>query len=181
MSVIETKRLYLRILSDQDATTDYVDWLNDPEVNQYLETRHSIQSVNSCKAFIKQCNEDKNAHLYGIFLKEGNKHIGNTKIGFINEQYARGELSLFIGEKSCWGKGLAGEVVQALTQYSFESLGLKRIEAGCYENNLGSLRVFLKAGYTLEGFRRSHVSSSGSRQGCFVLGIINGEHIKNEA
>jgi len=71
--------------------------------------------------------------------------------------------------------------VQALTQYSFESLGLKRVEAGCYEANLASLSIFLKTGYTVEGFRRSHVASGGLRQGCFVLGIINGEHIKNEA
>lgn len=175
MSVIETKRLYLRALSEKDATLNYVNWLNNPEVNRYLETRHSVQSIGSCKAFIRQCNEDEGAHLYGIFLKDGERHIGNTKLGFIHEQYARGELSLFIGDKAYWGKGLAGEVVQALTQYGFKNLGLERIEAGCYEENLASLRVFLKTGYTVEGYRRNHVVSDDSRQGCFVLGILKNE------
>jgi RimJ/RimL family protein N-acetyltransferase len=180
MSVIETKRLYLRALSEKDATSNYVNWLNNPEVNRYLETRHSVQSISSCKAFIRQCNEDESAHLYGVFLKDGERHIGNTKLGFINEQYARGELSLFIGDKTYWGKGLAGEVVQALTQYGFKKLGLERIEAGCYEENMASLRVFLKTGYTVEGFKRSHVVSSGSRSGCFMLGIIKGEFDQND-
>jgi len=152
MTVIETNRLYLRPLSEEDATQHYVNWLNDPEVNRYLETRHNAQTIASCKAFIDQCNEDEKAHLYGIFMKDGERHIGNTKLGFINTEYARGELSLFIGDKAYWGKGLAGEVVQALSQYGFNHLGLERIEAGCYAENLASLRVFLKTGYTVEGF-----------------------------
>jgi RimJ/RimL family protein N-acetyltransferase len=169
----------MRPLSEEDATQRYVDWLNDPVVNRYLETRHSTQTVGSCKAFIEQCDRDEYAHLYGIFMRDTGKHIGNAKLGFIHEQYARGELSLFIGDKDFWGKGLAGEVVQGLTQYGFECLELEKVEAGCYEDNLASLRVFLKAGYTVEGFKRSHVESSGSRSGCFMLGIIKSEFGQN--
>lgn len=180
MKVITTKRLYMRSLLEEDATQRYVDWLNDPAVSQYLETRHNTQTIGSCKAFIEQCDRDEYAHLYGIFMKGTEKHIGNAKLGFIHEQYACGELSLFIGDKTCWGKGLGGEIVQGLTQYGFTYLGLEKIEAGCYEENLASLRIFLKTGYTVEGFKRSHVVSSGSRSGCFMLGIIKSEFTQND-
>jgi len=100
MSAIKASRLYLRPLLESDATQRYVDWLNDSEVNQYLETRHSVQTVDSCRLFIEQCNKDDSAHLYGVFLQDSDKHIGNAKIGFINKRYARGELSLFIGDKN---------------------------------------------------------------------------------
>jgi len=176
MSKIETARLTLRPLQASDATQAYADWLNDPEVNRYLETRHSQQSLESCAAFIEQCNADSGSHLFGIFNRASGQHIGNAKIGFISSHYQRGQLSLFIGEKAFWGQGLSSELVRALTEYGFQTLGLNRIEAGCYEDNLASLRVFLKAGYTVEGFMREQVTLDGKRMGCFWLGVLASEY-----
>jgi|SRR5690554_1933777 len=175
MLAIETKSLVLRPLSNEDISQRYVDWLNDPEVNRFLETRHSIQTIDSCATFIKSCNSDPNSHLFGVFLKSTNQHIGNAKLGFINTLYNRGQVSLFIGEKSEWGKGLSTEIVQAITQHGFENLNLHRIEAGCYESNLASLRVFLKSGYTVDGFLRDHVIHHDQYEGCFLLSILKHE------
>lgn len=176
MKTIETKRLLLRPLKSEDATQVYADWMNDPDVNQYLETRHLLQTVESCISFIEKCNSDKTAYLFGVFIKETGQHIGNAKIGFISDIYKHGQLSLFIGEKEHWGKGYSSELVKAMTQYGFEVLDLHRIEAGCYEDNLASLRIFLKAGYTLEGFKRNHIIQNDRYKGCFWLGILQHEY-----
>ncbi len=165
----------MRSITESDVTQTYVDWLNDPEVNRYLETRHTIQTIESCMAFVQKCNQDDSSHLFGIFLKEDNTHIGNAKLGYINHYHSTGQLSLFIGEKSCWGKGLAVEVVHGLTEYGFNQLALERVEAGIYDENLGSLRVFLKVGYNVDGYLRSHVISNNRRTGSFWLGILKNE------
>lgn len=172
MIKVETPRLFLRHLEASDATATYADWLNDPEVNRYLETRHVPQTPESCRAFISQCNQDPGTELFGVFLKGSGQHIGNAKIGFFNSYYQRAQLSLFIGEKKYWGQGLSSELVRALTAYGFGEMGLHRLEAGCYEENLASLRVFLKAGYVVEGFMRDQVTLDGRRQGCFWLGAL---------
>jgi ribosomal-protein-alanine N-acetyltransferase len=174
---IETKRLFLRPLIESDAIQTYADWLNDSDVNRYLETRHAVQTLESCQTFIQHCNQDPLSNLFGIFLRESGKHIGNAKLGNVSPHHARAELSLFIGEKSCWGKGLGVEIVHALTAYGFEHLGLQRIQAGCYEKNLQSLRIFLNTGYTVEGFFRRHVMDNGRPSGCFWLGILKHEFI----
>lgn len=176
MTTIETERLLLRILDQKDATQQYVDWLNDPEVNQYLETRHSPQTLESCEAFIEECTLDPASFLFGVFLKETGQHIGNVKIGFINDLYKRGQLSLFLGEKSCWGKGYTSEFVRAITRYGFDTLKLHRIEAGIYEDNFAILKVLLKAGYTVEGYFRDHFILDGRRAGCFWLGVLRHEY-----
>ncbi len=178
MPEIETLRLNLRHLETKDATEMYASWLNDPEVNKYLETRHEQQTVENCRRFIKSCNSDPESHLFGIFLKENGRHIGNAKVGSVNRHYERGQVSLFIGEKQYWNKGLSTEVVRALNQHAFTKLGLQRLEAGCYEDNLGSLRVFLKSGYVVEGFMRSHVVRDGRRLGCFWLGVLASEYLE---
>jgi RimJ/RimL family protein N-acetyltransferase len=141
-----------------------------------LETRHTKQSIESCKSFIENCNQDEFSHLFGVFFKESQQHIGNVKIGFIHNLYERGQLSLFIGEKNFWGMGLSTELVKGVTRYGFDTLGLHRIEAGCYEENLASLRIFLKAGYTVEGFLRDQVSIGERRVGCFWLGVLKHEY-----
>ena len=177
MSQIKTKRLLLKLLDQTDVSDKYVQWLNDPEVNRFLETRHRNQTYEDCLDFVNACLADTSSHLFGIFDKENNVHIGNAKIGFINPVYQRGQISIFIGDKSYWGRGLSSEVVGALTKYGFTKLGLYRLEAGCYEDNLASLRVFLKNGYTVEGFMRDHVVLEGRRLGIFWLGILNHELI----
>ena len=176
MPKIETPRLYLRHLEPSDATEIYAGRLNDPEVNRYLETRHALQTPESCREFIVQCNADPGSKLFGVFLKETGEHIGNAKIGSINSHYQRGQISLFIGVKRYWGQGLSTELVRGLTIYGFEHLGLHRLEAGCYEDNLSSLRVFLKSGYVVEGFMRDQVILNGRRTGCFWLGVLAREY-----
>jgi [ribosomal protein S5]-alanine N-acetyltransferase len=169
---IDTKNLFLRKLTTADVSENYVAWLNDEGINKYLETRHEKQTLASCKAFVEACNQDVSAHLFGIFLKSNNCHIGNIKIGFINEKYKRGELSILIGLRDLWGKGFGTESVKALSKYAFDFLGLEKIEAGCYEDNFGSMRIFLKSGFVVEGFRRGHVVRDDKRLGCFLLGLM---------
>lgn len=165
----------LRPLCVEMVTEEYVGWLNNPEINRYLEVRHFHNTLESCKEFVEQSNADPCSYLFGIFDKD-NKHIGNAKLGFINTLYKRGEISLFIGDKNYWGRGIGYHVVHALTEFGFKRLGLHRIEAGCYASNQASLRVFLKAGYTVEGFKREHVLSEGEFEGCFWLGKLSSEH-----
>jgi ribosomal-protein-alanine N-acetyltransferase len=167
--------IYLRKLTALDSTPAYASWLNDPEVTRYLETRHSTHSVETCKEFIEAMNGSDTNHLFGIFEADSDRHVGNIKLGFIDHRYETAQLSLFIGEKAAWGFGYATEAIRLVTGFGFADLGLARIEAGCYEENLGSLRAFLKAGYTVEGFFRKKVVLGGRRMGSFWLGILKNE------
>lgn len=176
MTIIESERLLFRQLTQEDVTIRYVNWLNDPQVNQFLETRFVPQTLESCNKFVADMNADSLSHLLGIFDKESLKHIGNIKIGFINKYHQTGQLSLLIGEKSCWGKGYATESIKTITQWGFNTLNLKKISAGCYDTNIGSLRAFLKSGYSVEGyFRNNVVSADGRRIGSFWLGILKND------
>ena len=42
--VLKNKRLRLQILKPNNVNTQYVNWLNDDEVNKFLETRHKKQN-----------------------------------------------------------------------------------------------------------------------------------------
>ena len=175
MSHLNSERLHLRPLCKDDASPAYAAWLNDPQVNRFLEIRHQQHSIESCRQFIEAVNNDPAHRLFGIFLTETGEHIGNIKIGFINQYYDTAQLSLFIGSTHAWGKGYATEVIRLVTRHAFEDLGLWRLEAGCYSENFASLRAFMKSGYAVEGFFRKNVVLSGKRQDCFWLGVLKDE------
>lgn len=164
-----SERFLYKTLNKDDVVEKYVDWLNDPEINRYLETRFVCQTIKSCNEFVNKMKESHEDYLFGIY--DGNEHIGNIKLGFINSYHESAQLSLFIGEKSYWKKGVATEAIRALTKWGMTQLKLKKIEAGCYEENMGSLKAFLKTGYTVEGYLRKSVVSEKRRVGVFRVGI----------
>lgn len=172
MKIIGTPRLIIKSLCVDDISKKYIEWLNDKEVNQYLETRFQVQNNQSCLEFVKRMQEDANEELFAIYTNNNNEHIGNCKLGAINKFHHTAEISFFIGSKSFWGAGYATEVVSHVVQYGFENLGLEKITAGCYESNKGSKKVLIKAGFEVEGFRKGQVAFGSQREGVYNLGIV---------
>ena len=172
MKIIRTPRLIIKSLCVDDISKKYIEWLNDKEVNQYLETRFQVQNNQSCLEFVKRMQEDANEELFAIYTNNNNEHIGNCKLGAINKFHHTAEISFFIGNKSFWGAGYATEAVSHMIRYGFENLGLEKITAGCYESNKGSKNVLIKAGFEVEGFRKEQVVFGSQREGVYSLGII---------
>jgi RimJ/RimL family protein N-acetyltransferase len=163
-----SERLCFRELREDDVSQRYIGWLNDPAITRFLETRFAAQTEDGIKAFVAAVRADPDAHLLRIGIAETDEHIGNIKLGPINRHHLSAQISLLIGERRLHGCGFATEAVSRVTEWGFAELGLKRIEGGCYEDNLGSLRAFLKAGYEVEGFmRKSRISVEGRRVGAF--------------
>ena len=171
-----SRRLIFRPLTTNDVRNHYVVWMNDPEINQYLETRFHDQTMETCLSFVQKMNEDSTQNLFGIFEMTSLTHIGNIKLGFINRHHQTAQLSLVIGDKSFWGKGFATEAIARVSTWGFQHLGLRRIEAGCYDNNLGSLRAFLKAGFSVEGYRRKNIVFKDGVIGGFWMSLLRDEY-----
>ena len=54
MKIIGTPRLIIKSLCVDDISKKYIEWLNDEEVNKYLETRFQVQNNQSCLEFVKK-------------------------------------------------------------------------------------------------------------------------------
>src|SRR5437660_17403 len=132
---ISTERLVLRELQPSDCSPHYVEWLRDPDINRYLETRHSRHDEESVRGFIERVSAQSDEFLFGIFLPASGRHIGNIKVGPIREYHRSADISLFIGARDCWGQGLATEAIAALSRYAFDELGVAKLSASMYAPN----------------------------------------------
>lgn len=146
----------LRLLSPEDVGDAYLRWMNDPEVTRFLECRWRRFTSEMLWDFVRGANESPRDYLLGIFSEEGKRHIGNIKIGSVDWVHRFGDLGLLIGEKDCWGRGVATQAIEQACAYARDELGLRKLVAGIYQGNEGSLRAFLKAGFRQVGVLEKH-------------------------
>ena len=140
----------LATITVADVTKEYVNWLNDPEVNRWLETRWKTQTVDTVREYLA------GVHARGDFLwaiTANGKHIGNIKLSSPHPIHQSCDIAYFIGDRAEWGKGYATRAVRVATGFALGASNVHRVQAGCYAANRASVRVLLKAGFSREGER----------------------------
>lgn len=173
---LKGQRVSLRLITLDDCTPRYVDWLADPLVNRYLETRWLPQDLDSVRAFVGSMLDSPWSYLFAIVENDNRCHVGNIKVGPVNPHHLHADVSYFIGERSCWGRGYATEAIGLAARFAFERLRLHRLQAGLYRANEGSRRALEKVGFKMEGaFREQLVDASQGRQDHLWFGLLRSE------
>mgnify|MGYP003576768550 CR=1 FL=1 len=116
-------RVYLRKLVPEDINDIYLSWFQDPVVTEYLDARNL--TYDEVISYMVEGHESGLHAMYGIFLFENDRHIGNVKVGPIAWKHGTGGLVTFIGDRSCWGKGIAREAIRIGTSLAFNLHGLR--------------------------------------------------------
>jgi ribosomal-protein-alanine N-acetyltransferase len=150
VTLLQGNKISLRTVTVADCNETYVNWLADPLVNRFLETRWSDQTLDAIRKFVMNTSANADNYLFAIIETSTQKHIGNIKLGPTNRHHHYADVSYFIGERAAWGKGYATEAIQLVTQFAFEKLDLHRVQAGVYASNVASAKALEKAGFELE-------------------------------
>ena len=150
-----TERLHLRTFTVDDITPEYIAALNDKEVVQYTDARHTSWNAENSRQFVLDSNIEGVRELIGIFLKDSGKHIGNVRLHFDNRE-RRVALGIMMWDKTQWNKGYGTEALMAISDYVFNDLGYHKLWAGYYPENVSSAKLFEKAGFEIEGIFKDH-------------------------
>jgi ribosomal-protein-alanine N-acetyltransferase len=171
-ALLRGERIYLREVQLSDVTEQYHRWMNDPDVIRFLESRFHPPSVDNLRETVASYAADPKNLFLAIVTTDTERHVGNIKIGPIDAHHGVADVGLIVGEKDCWGKGFATEAIQLVMRHAFGALGLRRLTAGAYATNIGSIRAFEKAGFSREGVRRKHYLCDGSYVDGILLGVL---------
>lgn len=169
---LQGSRVYLRPVVPSDVNENYIQWMNDAEVTRYLESRFQRYSLEALREYVTEKQRDPNTCFLAIVLKEGNRHIGNIKLGPVDWHHRLGDIGIMIGGKDCWGKGYATEAICLLSEYALGELKLHKLTASCYDVNQGSARAFERAGFVVEGVRPRHCFCDGRYADLVMLGKL---------
>lgn len=162
----------LRTVEMTDCNETYLQWMTDAETNQYMETRWTAtQTVQTIKNFVESMRQSPDSILFAITEKTSGIHIGNIKIGPVNQYNHYADISYFIGEKSCRNRGMATEAVRLICDFGFQELGLHRIQAGAIIKNEASVHVLQRAGFQIEGRLKEKYLVNGEYVDCYIMGL----------
>jgi ribosomal-protein-alanine N-acetyltransferase len=171
-SILYSERLILLPLGLNHHSKTYVNWMNNSQVNKYLESGGDY-TLEKLFDYLKLV-EISNIHFWGIHLKSSNKHIGNIKIDPINKKNRYAEFGMLIGDTEEWGKGYAKEASICVINYCFsEALGLRKINLGVSSNNIAAIQLYKKIGFVEEGRFRNHIENSNGYSDILRMAIFN--------
>jgi len=153
--IIYSEKIYLKALSLEHLSQQYVDWLNNPNVNRYLESGGDY-TLEKLEVFLKSVEQNQ-ILFWAIHLVENNKHIGNIKIDPINLRHGYGEYGILLGDHTEWGKGYAREASERVIEYCFSaSLNIRKVVLGVVAKNTSAVALYQKLGFITEGIYHNH-------------------------
>jgi ribosomal-protein-alanine N-acetyltransferase len=168
---LDSERLLYRPLSLEHLSQSYVDWLNDPLVNRFLETGGDY-TLEILERFLRDV-ECKKILFWAIHTKVNNLHIGNIKVDPVNERHGLGEYGIMMGARSEWGKGYAKEASQTIIDHCFNVLKLRKITLGVVDQNRPAVNLYRSLNFVTEGIYKAHGLYSGVYCDVFRMALFN--------
>jgi [ribosomal protein S5]-alanine N-acetyltransferase len=177
---IEGDRIILRALIQDDINGDYVDWLNDAEVNKYNSHHYFPYSKSSAYKYIENVNNSSSVLVLAIIEKKSNMHIGNISLQQIDFINRTAEFAILIGDKKSWGKGYSREAGKLIINHGFVELNLNRIYCGTASENIGMRKLAESLKMIEEGIRKEALFKGGNYIDIVEFGVLKKHFIINE-
>lgn len=153
---IKTKRLILKELTQNDLG-DYHRFCSIPEVRKF-STLGIPENVEESKRRLEDIIEKQSILPRKFYQWKVVPHGSETFLGMAGitlslDKFKLGEIFYEI-DPAFWGNGYATEIAKILIKTGFEDFYLHKVEAGVATNNVRSIKVLEKSGFTREGLRR---------------------------
>jgi ribosomal-protein-alanine N-acetyltransferase len=172
---IESERLRLRLVVESDlpallevnssdevtALLPYATWRSMADAQAWLQRMASIEASGLGLQFV-------------VLSKSSGRAIGTCLLFRFEEKSARAELGYVLG-RAHWGNGLMHEALTALIGCSFESMGLRRLEAEVDTRNEPSARLLQRLGFSREGLLRQRWIAKGEARDVEIYGLLRDE------
>ncbi|WP_163581477.1 GNAT family N-acetyltransferase [Gracilibacillus saliphilus] len=149
-----TKRLHLRKMTSKDAANLFTIW-SDSDVTAFMNISNftTKEQAEEMISFLDGLAQDHKAIRFTIIERNSNEIIGSCGYNSLDFENKKVEIGYEIAKKH-WGKGFAPEAISTLIDYAYNRLGFHRIEAKVEPENVNSVRVLDKLGFTYEGTLR---------------------------
>ncbi|MFG3642874.1 GNAT family N-acetyltransferase [Micromonospora sp. NPDC047762] len=178
-TTVRTERLELRPVRDEDIDR-ILEYRNLPQVTRWL-LRTQVDPA-SFRAAWRRAAADPDDHSMAATLD--GVVIGTVSLDVVNGMGQPGmpprtEAHLgYIFDPAYGGNGYATEAVTAVVAYAFDRLSIRRITAGCFADNLASVRILEKVGMRREqyGVGDSWHAELGWVDGCTYALLAEARH-----
>jgi len=158
--VATSENLVLEDFGCADLTDEFLSWFDDKNLMRYFtESQKKITKEEIISTFLNPKTKRTDQHLYKIIYR-ANILVGTIKIITINKTHNTGDVAVLIDKKHHL-RGFGIEAVKLGSSYAINHLNFRKLFGGIYESNLGSVRVYTKAGWKIEGRLKGYYLVNG--------------------
>jgi RimJ/RimL family protein N-acetyltransferase len=170
---LETADLVIRPPAAEDAPRAF-EMLNDPEVRLWNPAR-DCPDLDTAEAWLRDGADwsDGSHATWSALQRVGGVLVGSVSLFAIDLDDRVAKIGYRVHPDSR-GRGVARQMVDAVTRWAFVSRGLMRVQLEHSVHNRASCRVARAAGFALEGTTRSAyaVPGGGPRHDCHIHGRL---------
>ena len=166
---LNLERFVLTPLTESMVDRTYLDWMRDPDVIRFLDSRYKPQSFVSIRAFVRSF-DNVDRFIWRVIAKDGLKPVGNCTL-FLDRVNGLAEPGVVIGEKAFWGQNVTFEAYTGLYDFAFGTLGVEKIFSKTRSTNLAAVWNLRKLGMRREGFFPNHVRFDDRRVALIWYGL----------
>jgi len=153
-----------------------VGWWNDPEVRRLYDVHFVNQTFSDAEKWFRKSEtgeEDREPRSFVIEVEINGKWLPVGTAEFYSERpsHKTVEFGFMIGDKNWWGKGIGTEAAKRMVQYGFQ-LGYHRIGTVSAAYNVRSMNALQKAGFQIEGIRKSYVLRDGQYHDQTFMSVV---------
>ncbi|QED46769.1 GNAT family N-acetyltransferase [Cytobacillus dafuensis] len=179
LPTIETERIKLRKITLEDVDDIYL-YASNEEVSKYVpwDTHKTLFDTQKFVEFILKQYENKLIIPWGIENKGNGKLIGTIDLFSWQPKHQVAEIS-YVLSQDYWRKGITTEATNEVIKFGFEKMGLVRIQARSFLDNLASELVMKKVGMSFEGVIRKGMFIKGKHQDLKMYSILIEEFQKD--
>ena len=148
---------------------------NDPEIeNLVVGWAFPISSYDQEQWFTANYGDKLNFRFVIETPEDGAVGIATlTDIDWKNRHAMHG---IKLANKECRAKGIGTDTVMAIMRYSFDELGLNRLDGEWFCENAASSGMYTKCGWVKEGVKREYVYKKGDYRDLVMVGILASEY-----
>jgi len=124
--------------------------------------------------------QSRSGFAFFIFEQSSDALTGGITLSNVRRGVAQcGNIGYWMGEPFA-GQGIMSEAVALVLSFSFDTLGLHRVEAACLPHNDASRHLLLKTGFHEEGIARRYLRINGRWQDHVTHAILRDDFKKSK-
>lgn len=165
------EKVYLRPITIED-TEDIIRWRNSDSVRPYFIYQELFTREGHLN-WLRTMIDSGKGYQFIVCRKEDDKPIGSTYLRDYDPKSRKAEYGVFLGEVSERGKGIGKEILGLTLKFAFEELGLHKVFARAFAENLPSVNSFLSCGFEKEAYLKDEEFVNGEYRDIIFLAKFN--------
>ena len=146
----------LRDFTEEDIRLK-VEWINNPNNNQYLHYDIPIQYEKTLRWFYQK----DNAHRADCTIEYDGIPVGVIGLLAIDDTNKKAEYYITVGDTSYQRRGIATKATMLILEYAFIDLNLNKVYLTVDADNEKACKLYEKVGMTCEGLFQEDLSRRG--------------------